>query len=310
MFSNLKQQLKWLAPITVLVIVILVFLSQIPQIISAEVGPEVIVKNQPAEISVTAVVKPKWYSLPIIYARLVKPGKTINTFTGKAAFLGFLRKTGKDTSGNSVYTGRFSVNRGTAETEQVQLKTLWSKEAYPSQEIYKNDVYPKAFTWPTLRLAVSTRNFTLPPDSGEAGKATLEGIDSDHDGVRDDIQREIFFQYPESERMRKGFSQVLTTYGNQIYAVATSTINQIQQAVFLAKVCRQSLLGIRFGGFNSNASKHLEEVENWLSTIDVNSELRSNRGKQISNLIDYTIIYTAPKPPTNACVFDWQSLPD
>lgn len=29
---------------------------------------------------------------------------------------------------------------------------------------------------------------TLPPDPGEAGKATLEGIDSDKDGLRDDVQ--------------------------------------------------------------------------------------------------------------------------
>ena len=33
--------------------------------------------------------------------------------------------------------------------------------------------------------------FTLPPDPGEAGKQTLQGIDFDRDGVRDDVQRWI-----------------------------------------------------------------------------------------------------------------------
>lgn len=33
--------------------------------------------------------------------------------------------------------------------------------------------------------------FLLPPDPGELGKLTLEGIDSDGDGVRDDVQRWI-----------------------------------------------------------------------------------------------------------------------
>lgn len=33
--------------------------------------------------------------------------------------------------------------------------------------------------------------FPLPPDPGEAGKQTLAGVDSDADGIRDDIQRFI-----------------------------------------------------------------------------------------------------------------------
>lgn len=40
----------------------------------------------------------------------------------------------------------------------------------------------------------------LPPDPGPAGMKTLEGIDSDRDGVRDDVQRFIVFQYGHSER--------------------------------------------------------------------------------------------------------------
>src|SRR5436305_503579 len=35
----------------------------------------------------------------------------------------------------------------------------------------------------------------LPPDPGPAGKLTLGGIDSDHDGVRDDLQRYIVLTY-------------------------------------------------------------------------------------------------------------------
>ncbi|MDX8380534.1 MAG: hypothetical protein R8M14_00305 [Ghiorsea sp.] len=31
----------------------------------------------------------------------------------------------------------------------------------------------------------------LPPDPGAAGRGTLAGIDSDNDGVRDDVQRWI-----------------------------------------------------------------------------------------------------------------------
>lgn len=39
----------------------------------------------------------------------------------------------------------------------------------------------------------------LPPDPGEQGTLTLEGIDSDGDGVRDDVQRAIYQEFAEPE---------------------------------------------------------------------------------------------------------------
>lgn len=47
----------------------------------------------------------------------------------------------------------------------------------------------------------------LPPDPGEAGKQTLAGIDSDHDGVRDDVQRYIALTYPDSAKTRAALTQ-------------------------------------------------------------------------------------------------------
>jgi hypothetical protein len=47
----------------------------------------------------------------------------------------------------------------------------------------------------------------LPPDPGEAGKATLEGIDSDNDNIRDDIQRYIELTYPGSQKTRAALRQ-------------------------------------------------------------------------------------------------------
>jgi hypothetical protein len=48
----------------------------------------------------------------------------------------------------------------------------------------------------------------LPPDPGEAGKETLEGIDSDGDGIRDDIQRYIALTYPGSQKTRAALRQL------------------------------------------------------------------------------------------------------
>jgi hypothetical protein len=49
---------------------------------------------------------------------------------------------------------------------------------------------------------------TLPPDPGEAGKTILAGIDSDNDGIRDDIQRYIALNYLNSHKTRAALRQL------------------------------------------------------------------------------------------------------
>jgi len=55
----------------------------------------------------------------------------------------------------------------------------------------------------------------LPPDPGKAGKETLLGIDADKDGVRDDIQRYIYFTYPDDKKLRLA----LTYYAKEFQGV-------------------------------------------------------------------------------------------
>jgi len=55
----------------------------------------------------------------------------------------------------------------------------------------------------------------LPPDPGKEGKKTLLGIDTDGDGVRDDIQRYIYFTYPDDKKLRLA----LTYYAKEFQGV-------------------------------------------------------------------------------------------
>lgn len=69
---------------------------------------------------------------------------------------------------------------------------------------------PKTLAKPlpiTLEITKAEHN-GLPPDPGEAGKATLLGIDSDNDGVRDDIQRYIYFSYSDEEKVILALTEV------------------------------------------------------------------------------------------------------
>ncbi|MDR1910851.1 MAG: hypothetical protein LBQ52_00685 [Helicobacteraceae bacterium] len=74
-------------------------------------------------------------------------------------------------------------------------------------------------------------NPNLPPDPDEEGKKTLEGIDSDKDGVRDDVQR-IIWKYaprPDQEKLRLALFQRARAW-QQILTLDTSDRNAVLEA--------------------------------------------------------------------------------
>ena len=81
----------------------------------------------------------------------------------------------------------------------------------------------------TLARPLPVSLFGLPPDPGEAGEATLEGIDSDGDGVRDDIQRFIALNHPNSARTRGALTQYATAM-QQALLDADDKTNSIEHA--------------------------------------------------------------------------------
>lgn len=68
----------------------------------------------------------------------------------------------------------------------------------------------------TLTITQSV-NDGLPPDPGPDGKQTLLGIDSDADGVRDDIQRYIHFTYPNEEKVKLALTEVAKQYQTLLF---------------------------------------------------------------------------------------------
>ncbi len=81
--------------------------------------------------------------------------------------------------------------------------------------------------------------FLLPPDPGEAGKETLPGIDSDEDGVRDDVQRWISLQYFATPPLIAALEQFSRT--NQAFISnadnSQDTVIQIAQQRLRAQAC-------------------------------------------------------------------------
>lgn len=60
----------------------------------------------------------------------------------------------------------------------------------------------------------------LPPDPGEAANATIEGIDANQNGIRDDVELAIFKEYPNSAKTRA----VLLQYALALQMEVTQTV--------------------------------------------------------------------------------------
>lgn len=70
---------------------------------------------------------------------------------------------------------------------------------------------------------VKTGNvYPLPPDPGPEGMKTLLGIDSNHNGVRDDTERFIVQKYGDSERVREALFDYARTHQEWL-SVTTKT---------------------------------------------------------------------------------------
>ena len=74
----------------------------------------------------------------------------------------------------------------------------------------------------------------LPPDPGAAGKLTLAGIDSDNDGVRDDVQRWILMTYPNSQKTRAALTQ-RTKMMQQFLLDAANPVKSLSNAVQMGR---------------------------------------------------------------------------
>lgn len=70
---------------------------------------------------------------------------------------------------------------------------------------------------------------TLPPDPGDAGKAVLQGIDSDNDGVRDDVQIAIAERYPNDTNSQRVLTQQAVTLQDAILSGNSGDQNAMAQ---------------------------------------------------------------------------------
>jgi hypothetical protein len=165
--------------------------SNVPVLTNVSVMPIGIATNEPSVITVLAKISdPSVIPTSVNLLRLNGTGTTI---------IGNLRDDGQGgdlVAGDQVYTGQVSVTELAAGQIQLQVSAAFK------------GVLRRAISG-TTNVNVATA-VGLPPDPGVNGLMSIQGIDSDGDGVRDDVQRYVALSYPSSAKARASLTQVTT----------------------------------------------------------------------------------------------------
>jgi len=145
----------------------------------------------------------------------------------------------------------------------------------------------------------------LIPDPGAAGKLTLAGIDSDNDGVRDDVQRWIAMTFPNSQKTRAAVTQMAKAMQLMILnaadeANARKYSSAADSASFCISFVRGQILGLR----SSDAYNLKRELE----AVYLNTAVRSRAWMQADSYLGG--MYGVPSDLSKGCKFNLDALPN
>lgn len=269
--------------IGVVIILLLVYfgLSKVlkPEVLSGIITPEVALLNQETKVTITVTIKP---SILPQYVRLYQTDE----FGANHKYL-----TNMDKVGEGIYQKTFIYTKDQPQTLAFGANAFTFPFFLPGGS-------------PFLRVGFTQRPLTLPPDPYNNDKLTLEGIDSDHDGLRDVLQREIFFMYPGSAKIRTAWWYVAKAYtydymplhSNDEAAEKTKELFKTQDCLF---------------GFIGADSPINQRKKEWIYSYVTNSLIRL-QSREKYRIFSRSVTYQGPSVDKllAACSFDPNSLPD
>jgi len=146
----------------------------------------------------------------------------------------------------------------------------------------------------------------LPPDPGAAGKLTLAGIDSDNDGVRDDVQRWIVMTYPNSQKTRAALiqmakaTQVILINANNVANARSYSLDEGRASDCISYI-RKQVLGVG----NSDAYNVKREMD----AIYLNTYSRTKAYLQYDARLS-GMFFSVPIDKSATCNFNPDLMPN
>lgn len=143
----------------------------------------------------------------------------------------------------------------------------------------------------------------LPPDPGSAADATIEGVDANTNGIRDDVELAIFKEYPNSAKTRAVLLQYALALQTQM------TLPFINKDVFIASLQEEDrsffCIGDIFSRKNLDLfSQETDKLTDFINNKQLNTLDRKNHRTEIyKNMGSYNSL-------DHICDIDYTKLPN
>ena len=143
----------------------------------------------------------------------------------------------------------------------------------------------------------------LPPDPGEAGKATIDGIDADKDGMRDDVQRWIAIEWGHSAIAVKQLTALAQQYLRTVH-YGDSLGKEETRKQFGATVAREAACAF---GLETNETQD-RDAHRHVRLQVLNTPERVQRASDFDMMFAPTEMPAFEGTASEACGFDVEAL--
>ena len=150
----------------------------------------------------------------------------------------------------------------------------------------------------------------LPPDPGERADDTVEGIDANQNGIRDDVELAIFKEYPNSAKTRAVLLQYALALQMQFTQsiVNTQTVTEALREDSRAHDCVADILVPRKNPESSRTSADVDKIYKFIDFVEnlqINTSGREKfRDSFYKNLGSYS------ESENEVCDIDYSTLPN
>lgn len=121
----------------------------------------------------------------------------------------------------------------------------------------------------------------LPPDPGVEANKTIEGIDANENGIRDDVELAVFKEYPNSAKTRAVLLQYALALQIEFIQpiINTTTVTEVITEESRADTCLADTLVPRKSPESSRSSADMEKIDTYIKFIE-NKQLNNEMRKQ------------------------------
>lgn len=143
----------------------------------------------------------------------------------------------------------------------------------------------------------------LPPDPGTEADKTVQGIDANKNGIRDDVELAIFKEYPDSAKTRAVLLQYALALQMEVVQpiVNETTVTEVVREQSRAFVCIGDII-------SRDDSQKFDEETDFLTKFLVDKQLNTiDRKTQRDNFLKNVRSYSDLE---DSCDIDYTSLPN